>query len=133
MMSDQIADFLTRIRNAGKARLSKVDTWNSHMNREIAEILVREGFLKSYKVVSEGSKSTLRVYLRFEGGDLKKPVIQGLRRLSKPGLRRYVKCDKVPKIMSGFGLSILSTSKGMLTDREAKQQKVGGELICSVW
>ncbi len=133
MVTDQLADFLTRIRNAGKARLSKVDTTNTRMNRSVADILVKEGFLKSFKEVTVDNRSMLRAYLRFEGGDLKKPVIQGLRRASRPGLRRYVKTDRIPKVMSGFGLAILSTSKGVITDKEAHKLGVGGEYICSVW
>jgi small subunit ribosomal protein S8 len=133
MLTDSVSDFLTRIRNAGKARLSKVDAQNTRMNRSIADILVREGYLKSFKEVQEGKKSTLRVYLRFEGGDLKKPVIQGLRRVSKPGLRKYVAADKMPRIMSGFGMAIISTSQGVLSEKEARTKGVGGEVLCSVW
>jgi small subunit ribosomal protein S8 len=133
MQNDQISDFLTRIRNAGRARLSKVDTMNTKINRGLAEILVREGFLKSYKETTEGRRPQLRLYLRFENNDLKKPIIQGLRRASKPGLRRYVRVDRLPRVMSGFGMAIISTSKGVLTDREAREQGVGGEHICSVW
>lgn len=133
MMTDQISDFLTRIRNAGSARLSRIDALNSKSNRAIGEILVREGYLKSLKVVTEGNKSFLRCYLRFENGDLKKPVIQGLVRVSKPGLRKYVASDRLPKVMSGFGRAIISTSKGVVTDRDAKKMGVGGEHLCSVW
>ena len=107
MTTDQISDFLTRLRNAGKARLSKVDTLNCRMNRNLADILVREGFIKNYKEVADGKRTSLRLYLRFEGGDLKKPVIQGLRRVSRPGLRKYVSAEKLPKVMSGFGLAII--------------------------
>ncbi len=133
MLTDSVSDFLTRVRNAGRARLSKIDTFNTRMNKSIAEILVREGYLKSYKEVQDGNKTYLRVYLRFEGGDLKKPVIQGLRRISKPGLRKYCSADKLPKIMSGFGMAIISTSQGILTEREAKAKGVGGEVLCSIW
>ncbi len=133
MTTDQLSDFLTRIRNAGNARLSKVDTFNCRLNRAVADILVQEGFVKSYKEVTVDTKSMLRVYLRFEDGDLKKPVIQGLRRASRPGLRRYVKSDKLPRIMSGFGIAILSTSKGVVSDRDARKNGVGGEFLCSVW
>jgi len=133
MMNDQISDLLTRIRNAGRARLSKVDALNCKMNRNIADILVREGYLKSYKEVVDGKKSSLRMYLRFENNDLKKPVIQGLKRVSKPGLRTYVGAEKLPKVMSGFGIAIISTSKGVLTDKEARKVGVGGEYLCSVW
>jgi len=134
MVNDQLSDFLTRIRNAGRARLSKVDTTNTRMNKSVAEILVREGYLKSYKEASsEEGRTVLRLYIRFENSDLKKPVIQGLRRASRPGLRRYVAVDKMPKVVSGYGIAILSTSKGVVTDREAKKLGVGGEFLCSVW
>jgi small subunit ribosomal protein S8 len=103
------------------------------MNRSVAEILVREGFLKSMKEVTVEGKSSIRLYLKFEGGDLKKPVIQGLKRQSRPGLRRYVGSTKMPRVMSGFGTVILSTSKGILTGKDAHAQKVGGEYLCSIW
>jgi small subunit ribosomal protein S8 len=133
MLTDNISDFLTRIRNAGKARLSKVDAMNTRMNKSIADILVKEGYLKSYKEVQDGNKTLLRVYLRFEGGDLKKPVIQGLRRISKPGLRKYCPADKLPRVMSGFGMAIISTSQGVISEKEARTKGVGGEVLCSVW
>ena len=133
MTNDQTADFLTRIRNAGKARLSKTDVVNTRMNRAIAEILVKTGYLKNFKEVTEGKKSALRVYLKFEDGDLKKPVIQGIRRVSRPGLRRYVSSDKLPRVQSGFGLSIISTSKGVISGSEAHKMGIGGEHLCSVW
>jgi small subunit ribosomal protein S8 len=133
MMNDQVSDFLTRIRNAGKARLSKVDTMNTRMNRALADILVKEGYLKNYKELTEGIKSSLRVYLKYENGDLKKPVIQGIRRVSRPGLRKYVASTKLPKVQSGFGLAVISTSKGVISDKEAKKLGVGGEHVCSVW
>lgn len=133
MVNDQLSDFLTRIRNAGMARQSKVDTTNTRLNRSVADILAKEGFIKSYKEISVDNKTYIRVYLRFEGGDLKKPVIQGLKRVSKPGLRKYYRSTEVPKVMSGFGIAILSTSKGVLTHRDAHKIGVGGEYICSVW
>lgn len=133
MINDHLSDLLTRIRNAGMARLGRVDAFNTKLNKNVAELLVREGYLKGYKEVTEGTKATLRLYLRFENGDLRKPVIQGLKRESKPGLRRYVGSDNIPKIKNGYGLAILSTSKGLLTDNDARQQKIGGELLCSVW
>jgi small subunit ribosomal protein S8 len=103
------------------------------MNRNLADLLVREGYIKNYKEVTVGEKTYLRLYLRFENGDLKKPVIQGLRRVSKPGLRKYVNAQKLPKVMSGFGLAVISTSKGIISDKEAKKLGVGGEHVCSVW
>jgi small subunit ribosomal protein S8 len=133
MITDQVADFLTRVRNAGRARLSKVDTFNSKMNRAIAEILAQEGYIKSFKIVQEEKKSSIRVYLKFEDGNLRKPLIQGIVRQSRPGLRRYVRADKMPKVMSGFGLAVLSTSKGVMSSKNAVKQGVGGEFLCSVW
>jgi small subunit ribosomal protein S8 len=133
MANDQIADFLTRLRNAGRARLSKVDTMNTKMNRALAEILVQEGYVKNFKEVADGNHSNLRVYLKFEDGDLKKPVIQGIRRVSRPGLRKYVNSDKLPRVQSGFGLAIISSSKGVITGGQAKKMGIGGEHVCSVW
>lgn len=133
MVNDQLSDFLTRIRNAGLARSTKVDVFNCKLNRKVADILSREGYIKGAKEVSGSAKPTLRVYLKFEEGDLRRPLIQGLRRISRPGLRQYVQSDKLPQVMSGFGLAIISTSKGVLTDKECKKLGVGGEHICSVW
>lgn len=135
MNTDSIADFLTRIRNAGMSRQTKVDVLNSRMNRGLTDLLVKEGYLKSSKLVSEEatSREILRVYLKYENGDLRRPVIQGLRRVSRPGLRKYVRADRLPRVVSGFGTAIISTSKGLLTDKDARQMGVGGEHICSVW
>ena len=106
---------------------------NTKMNRALADILVKEGYLKNYKELTEGTKSSLRVYLKYENGDLKKPVIQGIRRVSRPGLRKYVASTKLPKVQSGFGLAVISTSRGVISDKEAKKLGVGGEHVCSVW
>jgi small subunit ribosomal protein S8 len=135
MVNDQLSDFLTRIRNAGLARSLKVDVLNCRMNRRVAEILSEQGYIKGFKeIASTGTEMPiLRVYLKYESGDLKKPVIQGLKRVSKPGLRKYVRSDGIPKVMSGFGLAIISTSKGVLTDKDAQKMGVGGEYLCSVW
>jgi small subunit ribosomal protein S8 len=134
MVNDQLSDFLTRIRNAGMARLLKVDATNCKLNVHVAQILQDQGYIKGFKEISgQGEKPALRVYIKYENGDLKKPLIQGLRRVSKPGLRRYVQKDQIPPVMSGFGLAILSTSKGVLTDRDARKIGVGGEHLCSVW
>lgn len=133
MVNDQLSDFLTRIRNAGLARSTKVDVLNCKMNRKVAEILAKEGYIKGAKEVSGADRPTLRVFLKFEGDNLRKPIIHGLRRMSKPGLRRYVGADELPKVMNGFGIGIVSTSKGVLTDKEARGLGVGGEYLCSVW
>ena len=133
MTNDQLSDFLTRLRNAGMARLTKVDVLNCKMNRKVSEILAREGYIKGAKEVAGADRPTLRVYLKYENSDLRKPVIQGLKRVSKPGLRNYVQSQEISPVMNGFGLGIISTSKGVLTDREARELGVGGEYLCSVW
>jgi small subunit ribosomal protein S8 len=133
MANDQLSDFLTRLRNAGMARLTKVDVLNCKMNRKVSEILTREGYIKGAKEVAGAERPTLRIYLKYEGSDLRKPVIQGLKRVSKPGLRNYVQVTQIDPVMNGFGLGIISTSRGVLTDREARQLGVGGEYLCSVW
>lgn len=133
MANDQLADCLTRIRNAGTARKIRVDVMKTKMNEAVANLLLREGYLKSVKEVEVEGKSFIRVFLKYENGDIRKPLIKSLRRVSKPGLRRYVGSDNLPKVMSGFGLAILSTSKGIMTGKEAREQNVGGEHLCSVW
>lgn len=133
MVNDQLSDFLTRIRNAGMSRKGRVDVLKTKMNEAVAKILVKEGYLKHFKEVQVENWNYLRLYLKYENGNIRNPVIKGLKRESKPGLRRYVATDSMPKVMSGFGLAILSTSKGVLTDKEAKKEKVGGEYLCSVW
>ncbi len=133
MVNDQLSDFLTRIRNAGLARSLKVDVLNCRMNRCVAEILSEHGYIKGFKEITGTPMPTLRLYLKYESGDLRKPVIQGLKRVSKPGLRKYVRSTGLPKVMSGFGLAIISTSKGVVTDKDAQKLGVGGEYLCSVW
>jgi len=131
-MTDPLADLVTRLRNGNKARHEKVDVPASNLKIHVARILKDEGYVKNYKVIKDGKQGVLRIYLKYEG-ETKKQVIAGLRTLSKPGRRRYVGRDEIPLVMRGLGLSILSTSKGVLTDREARQLNVGGELLCSVW
>jgi len=131
-MTDPLADLVTRLRNGNKARHEKVDVPASNLKIHVARILKDEGYVKNYKVIKDGKQGGLRIYLKYEG-ETKKQVIAGLRTLSKPGRRRYVGRDEIPLVMRGLGLSILSTSKGVLTDREARQLNVGGELLCSVW
>ena len=131
-MTDPLADMLTRMRNANKAKHEKVDIPASTLKAHVAQILKEEGYIKNYKVIKDRKQGILRVYLKYEG-DTKKQVISGLRIISKPGLRRYVHAGGIPPILRGLGLSILSTSSGVLTDKEAKKRKVGGELLCSVW
>jgi small subunit ribosomal protein S8 len=130
-MTDPIADMLTRIRNGSKARFEKVDIPLSKQKLEIAKILKQEGYIKNFKVLSEGVKGTLRVYLKYDAQN--RSVISGIKRVSKPGLRVYVKSKKIVPVLNGFGISIISTPQGIMTDKEAKRLNVGGEVICSVW
>jgi small subunit ribosomal protein S8 len=130
-MTDPIADMLTRIRNANRAKHKRVDLPRSNMKLEIAKVLLRERFIAKYKVVDDGRHGTIRVYLRYTpSGDR---VITGLKRVSTSGLRRYVRRERIPRVHDGLGTAILSTSKGILTDKEARRVGVGGELLCYVW
>ncbi len=131
-MTDPLADMLTRIRNANKAKHEKVDIPASTLKAHVARILKDEGYIKNYKMIKDGKQGTLRIYLKYEG-DGKKQVIAGLRIVSKPGLRRYVGAGEIPLVLRGLGVSILSTSRGVMTDREARKVNTGGELLCSVW
>ena len=129
--TDFVGDFLTVIRNAARAGKDKVSTSASRLTVRVAEILKEEGFVENVKSFSENKKNYVRVHLKYLGG--KKSAIQGIRRISTPGRRAYVGHDEIPKVQGGLGIAILSTSKGLLTDRRARQEKVGGELICKVW
>jgi len=130
-ITDPLADMLTRIRNGSKAKFEKVDIPSSKMKREIAKILKEEGFIKNFKVVTgEERHEILRIFLKYDAS--RKEVIH-IRRISKPGRRVYVGKDRIPSVMSGLGLSILSTPKGVLTDKSARQANVGGEVICHIW
>ena len=132
MLTDPLADLLTRIRNANKARFNTVDIPSSRLKAGVVNLLKREGYVSDFKVVStEKHKKTLRVFLRYDKD--KQPVITGLKRISKPSLRVYANKDNLPSVMSGLGLAILSTSKGVVTDREARDLNVGGEVLCFVW
>jgi len=131
-MTDPLADMLARLRNANKAKHEKVDIPASNLKVQIARILKDEGYVKNYKVIKDGRQGILRVYLKYEG-ETKKQVISGLRVISRPGLRRYVKRAEIPPVLRGLGLSVLSTSKGIITDKEARRLNLGGELLCSVW
>ncbi len=131
MMTDPIADMLTRVRNACRAGHRKVDIPSSGMKREIARILKESGFVHNYAYIDDNRQGYLRLYLKYSPDE--ESVIQGLRRESRPGLRKYVGKDEIPRILNGLGVAILSTSKGILTDRTARREGVGGEVICSVW
>ncbi len=130
-VTDFVADFLTVIRNASKAKKEKVTVPASKMTARIAELLKEEGFIENTKPFSEGNKRFLRIHLKYVRD--KRAAIQGLRRISKPGLRTYVGYEEIPRIQGGLGVAIVSTSKGLMTDREARKNKSGGELVCTVW
>ena len=130
-MSDVIADMLTRIRNANDAKHATVDIPASKMKKAIADILVEEGYVKSYQVIEDGKQGVIRVTLKYAQG--KQKVIRGIRRVSKPGLRIYAGYEDMPKVMNGLGTVIVSTSKGLMTDKKARAEKIGGEIIAFVW
>ncbi len=131
MMTDPIADMLTRIRNGSKAKMEKVDIPSSKLKLDIAKILKEEGYVKNFKLVKDRRQGVIRVYLKYT--DDEAPVIQGLQRVSRPGRRVYVNTDAIPKVMGGLGVAILSTPKGIQTGKQAKKENVGGEVICQVW
>jgi small subunit ribosomal protein S8 len=131
MRSDPIADMLTRIRNASRAEHEKVDIPASKLKVRVAEILKNEGFIKNYRMLEDNKQGTLRVYLKY--GTANEKIISGLVRVSTPGRRMYVTHDKIPSILAGMGVTIVSTSRGVLTDRDARKQKVGGEVLAYVW
>ncbi|HHV93932.1 MAG TPA: 30S ribosomal protein S8 [Firmicutes bacterium] len=131
VMTDPIADMLTRIRNAHSAKHDSVDIPVSKLKVEVARILKEEGYVRDYKVIDDGKQGVLRIYLKY--GPNKKLVISGIKRISKPGLRVYAKKDEIPRVLGGLGIAILSTSKGVMTDRAARQLGVGGEVLCYVW
>ena len=130
-MTDPIADLLTRIRNANMAKLQKVDIPSSNMKVSIANVLRAEGFIKNYKVIADQKQGILRIYLKFI--DEKDPVINEITRISKPGSRKYVKSDEIPSIKNGLGIAVLSTSKGILADKAAREARLGGEILCTIW
>ncbi|UCD65739.1 MAG: 30S ribosomal protein S8 [Deltaproteobacteria bacterium] len=130
-MSDPLADMLTRIRNAGMVRYETVDVPMSNLKVGVAKVLREEGYIKDYQIIEDNKQGTLRIELKYGPHDER--VISGIRRVSKPGLRKYVKADDIPKVLSGLGISILSTSKGIITDREARRLRIGGEVLCEAW
>ncbi|EEJ40185.1 30S ribosomal protein S8 [Limosilactobacillus vaginalis DSM 5837 = ATCC 49540] len=130
-MSDPIADFLTRIRNANMAQHESVEAPASKMKKDIAEILKNEGFIRDVEYVDDNKQGIIRVFLKY-GNDGQR-VISGLKRISKPGLRTYVKADAVPKVLNGLGIAIISTSEGVVTDKVARAKKIGGEVIAYIW
>lgn len=130
-LNDPISDMLTRVRNAASAGHATVDVPHSRLKAEIARILTREGFVSGYSIEQVESRSYIRLTLKYGRGE--KAVIRGLSRISKPGLRKYVGSGELPKVFGGIGMAILSTSRGLLTDKEARRSKIGGEVICYVW
>lgn len=130
-ITDSIADMLTRIRNANAAKHDTVDVPASNMKKAIAQILLDEGYIKSFHVTEDGKQGVIRIVLKY--GENKSPVICGLRRISKPGLRIYSSCADMPKVMKGLGIAIVSTPKGVMTDKMARKENVGGEVLAYVW
>ena len=130
-MSDVIADMLTRIRNANDAKHATVDIPASNMKKAIAEILVNEGYVKSFETIEDGKQGVIRITLKYQGN--KQKVLRGIRRVSKPGLRIYASCEDMPRVMNGLGIAIVSTSKGIMTDKQARKENVGGEVLAFAW
>ena len=130
-ITDSIADLLTRIRNANSAKHETVDIPASNMKKAIMQILVDEGYVKSFTVIEDGKQGMIRATLKY--GEGKTPVITGLRRVSKPGLRIYSSVEDMPKVLKGLGIAIVSTSKGIMTDRQARKENVGGEILAFIW
>lgn len=129
--TDPIADMITRIRNANSAKHDTVDVPASKVKKAIAQILLDEGYIKSFQVIDDNKQGNIRITLKY--GPNKSQVVTGLRRVSKPGLRIYTNCEDMPKVMKGLGIAIVSTSKGIMTDRQARKENVGGEILAFVW
>ena len=131
VINDPIADMLTRIRNAQVARHDTVTMPASNMKKSIAKLMQNEGFIKAYEVIDDGLQGEIKITLKYL--DKKQPVIVGLKRISKPGLRVYASCEDLPKVLGGLGVAIISTSKGVMTDRMARKENLGGEVLCYIW
>ncbi len=129
-VTDPIADYLTRIRNAVKANKKFVEMPSSNMKVGITEILKNNKFIKDYEIIEDNKQNVLKIYLQYVDGE---PSIQGLKRVSTPGLRKYVGKDEIPRVLNGLGIAVISTSRGLLTDKEARKEGVGGEVICYIW
>ncbi len=130
-MSDPLADMLTRIRNAVKSRFSSVEMPLSKLKVSVAKVLKNEGYISEYHIIEQSPQGILKIDLKY--GSNNEQVISGIRRISKPGYRQYKTSDRIPKVMSGLGIAILTTSRGVITDKEARSQNIGGELLCEVW
>ena len=131
LINDPVADMLTRIRNALVAKHETTTLPASNMKKAIAQILVDEGYIKGFEVIDDGAQGTIKLTLKYDGN--RKGVISGLKRISKPGLRVYAKSEDIPKVLGGLGIAIISTSKGVMTDRQARKNAVGGEVLCYIW
>ncbi len=131
VMTDPLADLCTRIRNASRAKHDLIEMPSSQVKEAVVKILRDEGYIKAYRVVEDEKQGVLKIYLRYR--DDGEPVIAGIRRISKPGLRRYVGAGEVPKVLGGLGITVLTTSQGVMTGKEAQKRNVGGEMICEVW
>ena len=129
-ITDPVADMLTRIRNAGSAKHATVDVPASNMKKAIAEILLEEGYIKNYQIINDGLQGIIRITLKYNGGE---KAITGLRRVSKPGLRGYAGADELPRVLRGLGIAISSASKGIMTDKKAREAHVGGEVLAFIW
>lgn len=130
-VSDPIGDFINRIRNGQKARFDKVDIPASRVKANLCRILKEEGYIKNYKFIRDDKQGILRIHLKY--GEAREGALAGAKRISRPGRRVYVGHDEIPRIMNGMGISIVSTSKGVMTDKHARKEKIGGEILCSVW
>jgi small subunit ribosomal protein S8 len=130
-MTDPIADMLTRIRNANMAKLEKLDIPSSNLKLELARVLKEEGYIKNFKLLKDRKQGIVRVYMKYSPDELR--VINGLKRVSSPGNRVYVGADEIPRVMGGLGVAILSTSKGVMADRESRTKNIGGEVLCYIW
>jgi small subunit ribosomal protein S8 len=129
-VTDSVSDFLTRIRNASRAKKLRVDIPASNMKKNMAEILKKQKFINDYSLVEDNKQNILRIELKYSNGN---SAINGLKKISKPGLRVYKKSDQMPRVLNGLGIAVVSTSKGLLTDKEARNESVGGEIICYIW
>ncbi len=129
-MTDPVADYLTRLRNAIQAKHKRVDVPASGLKREITKLLVEQKFISGYTETKDTPQGTLRIQLKYQDS---RPVITGLKRISTPGLRRYVRVDRLPRVLGGLGIAIISTSRGLMTDRQAREAKLGGEVLCEIW
>ncbi|ENH97793.1 30S ribosomal protein S8 [Gracilibacillus halophilus YIM-C55.5] len=131
VMTDPIADMLTRIRNANMVRHEKLEFPASNLKKEVADILKREGYIRDYEFIEDNKQGILRLFLKYGSNDER--VITGLKKISKPGLRVYAKADEIPKVLNGLGIAVVSTSKGVLSDKEARSQAIGGEVLAYIW